>query len=339
MTFQFLDHDYYFLDTFYTPLVFLFLFFVVKLPESKNTFVSISFNIFSILLFIPVFIYAHTNLVTDNHQNEEYHNVTSADNFKNSSHFLDSLHIPRSAKILVIGADGPNNPFILMKRKGYTVIYPDSVKIDRAIKWPFDYAVFENNKLMTHIYNNYNTITQYLSPIASNGLITVYKKNNHLVKNDLSAFLNLKTTPIIFHKRISFDTIPANCYEVHLSDVCYSGKKSGVVKPDNEYGFTYRANNITALNHKESILIVKSMFLADQKLNDLLLCITVRTHNKEILFSANNIDSRINSNKWNEREFMFSLPKIDEKDFELSIFIWNRGKNTVFYDNFELTIY
>lgn len=58
MSFQFLDHDYYFLDTFYLPFILLVVFLIIKMPSFQNVKVSYSINVCLLLLFIPAIIYA-----------------------------------------------------------------------------------------------------------------------------------------------------------------------------------------------------------------------------------------------------------------------------------------
>jgi hypothetical protein len=45
----------------------------------------------------------------------------------------------------------------------------------------------------------------------------------------------------------------------------------------------------------------------------------------------------INEN-WNGKEFIFNLPKISEKESTLAVVIWNRGKNTLNFDDFEIKV-
>jgi hypothetical protein len=48
--------------------------------------------------------------------------MATINNFEGAGLFLDSLHIPDDARLLVIGANVPNIPFILSNRKGYAVM-------------------------------------------------------------------------------------------------------------------------------------------------------------------------------------------------------------------------
>jgi len=44
-------------------------------------------------------------------------------------------------------------------------------------------------------------------------------------------------------------------------------------------------------------------------------------------------------NNWSSKELIFNIPKIDEQQSVLSVVIWNRGKNTLYYDDFEIEVF
>jgi hypothetical protein len=335
MSFQFLDHDYYFLDTFYMPFILLVVFLIIKMPSFQNMKVSYAIHACLLLLFIPAIVYA--NQVQES---EKTNPGPTANAFKNSDLFLDALQIPRDAKILVMGADGPNNPFILMKRKGFGMIYPEPERIAKGLNWPYDYLVIENQKLINTVYPYYPNILNEVQKIASNDEISVFikKENNEL--NDFDSFFNLNTKSITFEQRVSFDSIPRNCGGIDtLSDFCYSGKKAGLVLPNTEWGFNCKIENLKCLNDAPSILKVKAFFASKVDLQECLLCVSIKSGDKDILFSVSNLQYfNINEN-WNDREFIFNLPKISEKESVLTVVIWNRAKNTMYYDDFEIKVF
>lgn len=44
-------------------------------------------------------------------------------------------------------------------------------------------------------------------------------------------------------------------------------------------------------------------------------------------------------NKWEEVNLLFQLPKVKNEDYELSIYIWNTGRNNLFIDDFGFELY
>ena len=67
-----------------------------------------------------------------------------AQHFKGSDRWLDSLGVPRDARILAFMAYPQNGSFIQMQRKGYTVMEYDENIVSAALSFPFDYIVMEN---------------------------------------------------------------------------------------------------------------------------------------------------------------------------------------------------
>ena len=340
MTFQFLDHDYYYLDSFYIPTLCLFVFLIVKLPEYKSAWLQKIIYTVLLGLSIPMWLYAKHIQETEKINLFYTEHTTTAQNFKNADLFLDSLGISKHARILVMGPDGPNNPFLLMKRKGYTVIYPDYDKIKNALTFPYDYVVLENSKLLTTIYNAYPAIVHQLKFVATNQYITVYSKQHLKEGGSVGSFLNLESHSLIYRQHIGFDTIPENCFNIDsLSNVCFSGKKAGFVSATMEYGFTHKIYDLKALTQQPSVLLVKSMLAYKDTLNELLLCVSITHNNKDIVFLANDLSKQLKTPLWTQQESIFEIPKIDDKDFELKVFIWNRGKNLVYYDDFDVIVY
>lgn len=339
MSFQFLNHDYYFLDTFYTPIILLFLLVVIKVPSLQNSLLKRISWILVITASIPLFVYAHKIQYEQRHL-QFFKENTTAVNFEHAETFLNMLHVPKNAKILTIATDGVNNPFILMNRKGYTVITPNSDKIEKALRWPYDYVVLENSKIINQIYTPYPSIINQLIKIGANDNLSIYIKKTNNEPTDFDSFFNLDTKQKMYHQRISFDTIPENCFNTDsLSSFCFSGKKAGFVDPLNEYGFSYKINNLKILNQQQALLKINAVFYSEKRLNELLLCVSIKSNGKDILFLANDISKSIIQGNWSKQNILFSIPKIEEKDFEIGIFIWNKGRNKVYYDNFEISIY
>lgn len=339
MSFQFLNHDYYFLDTFYTPIILLFLFVVIKMPSLQNSLLKRISWILVLTGSIPVFVYAQKIQYEQRHL-EFFKENTTAVNFENAETFLNALHIPKDAKILTIATDGVNNPFILMNRKGYTVITPNSDKIEKALRWPYDYVVLENSKIINQIYTPYPSIINQLIKIGVNNNLSIYIKKTNNEPADFDSFFNLDTKQKMYRQRISFDTIPENCFNTDsLSSFCFSGKKAGFVDPLNEYGFSHKINNLKILNQRQAFLKINSMFYSEKQLNEMLFCVSIKSNGKDILFLANDLSKTIVQGNWSKQNILFSIPKIEEKDFEIGIFIWNKGRNKVYYDDFEISIY
>lgn len=340
MTFQYLDHDYYFLDTFYLPTILL-LIFLVSATNSVVYKIQIARGVIGVVLFIPMFFAAKENREYRRTIYGEDLQYTTAHNFSGAAEFLDALQIPDTAKILVMGADGPNNPFILMKRRGYTVIYPDSAKIAKALQWPFDYVVLENARLVSSVYSVYPEIKNKLYRLASNGKISIYAKRNSNEAIDLNSFLGISTTINAYYAALTFDSVPPSFNSVGtIMDEAYSGKKAGHVETSREWAASWLLKNDPLLNQKSVNVIVQGYFNGKTpRLKELLICVSIDSNGKNVVFQATDLASKITVGAWSKQEAVFTIPKIGEGNYDMKVFVWNKGKNDFLYDDITISIY
>lgn len=171
---QFPDHDYYFLDTFYLPIVAFFILFLSQIPmvkTRKSKIIAIPIvSLTSLLLMLQPIKYQETRRETGS-QNKT---IATIKNFKNASEFLDSLEISHNSKILVIDVVAPNIPFILMQRKGFGIMNVSRKNIEETLKWDFDFIVIQNGYLISEVYVEYPEILSKLNKIGDNGKISVF---------------------------------------------------------------------------------------------------------------------------------------------------------------------
>ena len=100
--------------------------------------------------------------------------VRSYANFKDSDVFLDSLGIPRDAKILCMYCYAQNGPFIQMQRKGFIVMQDKDELVNNSLSWDYDYIVIENKKFSEKA-NDRKEIFSHFEKIGDNGRISVFR--------------------------------------------------------------------------------------------------------------------------------------------------------------------
>ena len=163
---QIRNHDYYFVDTFFLPILFIIILIFNKIPEFKNKFAIIA----EYLVVAVICVFMIKNVGEMQHQ-RRFKNVAviSYENFKDSDVFLDTLGIPRDAKILCMFGYAQNGPFIQMQRKGFIVMEDKEELINNSLSWDYDYIVIENNK----------KIFSQFQKIGDNGRISVFKYNKN----------------------------------------------------------------------------------------------------------------------------------------------------------------
>ena len=111
---------------------------------------------------------------------QESEGLISYQRFQDSDLLLDSLNIPRDAKILCLYGFAQNGPFIQMGRKGYSVMMDDEDLLRTAYSWDFDYVVIENSKFQQY-FKQHQELLSKLKKIGGNGKITVCTANNNWV--------------------------------------------------------------------------------------------------------------------------------------------------------------
>lgn len=333
MCYQFMNHDYYFLDTFYLPIIGLFLFFVVKWPELSVPRPKL-LGALSLLVFVPVFLFSRGKL-------QERKDVfgpgesSTAYQYKNADRLLDSLKIAKDAKLLVFGNDGSNNAFILLKRKGFVIIEPDSAKIATALQWPYDYIVADDEAMISKVYHDDPSIIDKIRRLGGNGKISIYKKDPFILHLTEKEFFGLDKRKPSFEGGQYFEA-PVPGIRRICGGGCF-GNSSALMDSVTEYGYTVELHDLSVLKAKASLLYVTCRFKSVSAAKDLLLCVSLKSEGKELLFSAKPM--RTDTDDWQKFVFLLPLPVLQEAGSELKIFIWNRGKNNVTYDNFEVTIY
>ncbi len=337
---QFTAHDYYFIDTFFLPII-LFLIFILSLfpvIEKKNykiisTVILIAFSVILILKPIKSQEKRRTTGYWDK-------TINTINNFKNSSYFLDSLNIPKESKILVIDAVAPNIPFILMNRKGYTIMNINQENIEKALKWDYDYIIVQNEYFFSYIFNTYPSIFSKLVKIADNGKISIcrYSENS---QQSLFDFLGLENKKPQFETSVNFDsTLGASWYNLHTTAyLSHNSGYSGHLKSNIEYGLTYKTKNCPELESSSRTLFFFSEFMCDTIINCEIV-VSINANGQNIYYKSNNLKDLIKTKgKWVNVSLIFNLPKIQSKDYELAVYIWNTGKSELYYDNFGFSLY
>jgi hypothetical protein len=124
-----------------------------------------------------------------------------------------------------------------------------------------------------------------------------------------------------------------------LSSFSFSGKRAGFVFENTEWGFAHKIINSKNLEFNHSTLLVKTMFNLTTVPNECLLCVSIKNNGNDLLFLAEDFGKKLKPNCWTQQEFVFLIPKLPAGNNEVTTFIWNTGKNKLFYDNFEIAVY
>ncbi len=339
MTYQFINHDYYLLDTFYLPVVFLFAFLIIKWPEPAEKPRFKRLGSAALIVFIPAFIMAKNRIKERTVLSVAVNERSTAESYKGAERFLDSLHVSKDAKLLMFCSDGSNNSFVLLKRKGFVVIEPTKEKIETVLKWPYDFIVVENSKMISSVYAAYPQIIHVLTKIGDNGSISLYKKRTEWKDITPNDFFELAKRKVLFDTLQTFESIHDSQTIRAANPQTTSNHFVGITDSVTEYGYTYKGKNLKAIRQQSTLLKVSFSVYAGKAAKEALLCLSLNANGKDLLFNARDISSCVKPGTWQPCEFLYAIPKVNSGDFELGLFIWNKGKNNLRYDDFHITIY
>ncbi len=340
---QFVAHDYYFLDSFYLPLIALFILIISFFPLSDSR--KARFIVSSVL----VAMLGGMFLLVSAKENERKETgpwdrtTNTIHHYRGCRQFLESLGVPDDAKIMVLDATSPNGPFVLMNRNGYPMKYSTRQSLMDGLTWDYDYIVYENDNFMGSVYSVYPEIVQHLNKIGDNGRISVCTYSDTALNQTVTDLLSLANLTPLKRMSINFDTVPApNWKNISTTDKdTYSGSHAGILTNNSEYGLTFESSDLPALTEGSTTLLLKGKF---KHLNDLEKCYIVLSINvgekKNVHYFMRELSEYLKEkNVWEETELRFSIPKINNKEYALSIYFWNVGKKELLYDDFEIRIY
>lgn len=366
MTKQYLYHDYYFLDTLFLPTILLLIFVISALPFSilakskylqkigvfisyitpiskskmpeKNKYLRM-LGVF--IIFVILIVNAKISLKDGRITGYWDKTKVTIDNFENAEKYMDTLGIDKDAKILAIDTHAPNIPFLLMNRKGYTIMTPNKENLEQALKWDFDYIVTQND-FFFKTYSAYPEIIFNTKILWSNGKISISKLIPTDTLQTLNKYLGLDKKTIVKKEIMNCDTtINTNWSNVKLTDEYkfLETKSNVVVSKDMEYGLTYKTKKISGLKQKSRLLIIQSYFLCNSD-DDFKIIVSINENDKNTYFRAYDLQNFIHKkNEWEKVNISCQLPKVTSNNYEFSIYIWNINRSELFLNNFGFVLY
>ena len=173
---QFPDHDYYFIDSFFLPILLLLILLLDKLPKVSNYKQGFFALLLSVLL---IFFMLKDVKEMQVKRRAKWHGPDSERTIKNyqgSEQYLDSLNISKDVKILTLYAYPQNTAFIMMNRKGYTAMFDKYDMVKNGLTFDYDYLIIENEILKKKLKENKEFLSD-LKYYSDNGKITLFVKN------------------------------------------------------------------------------------------------------------------------------------------------------------------
>ena len=176
-------HDYYLIDTFFLPALIIIALLLNVLPKNLNSNGMIcSF----VGIVCTIMVFNATKMQTERRDDNDLSHISYI-NYKDADVFLDSLGIPRDAKIVCLYGFPQNGPFLQMQRKGFTAMWEKNRLPDAIENWEFDYIVIEDYQFVSHFEERKALLTR-LKKIGNNGKISVCTLADRPLRHDAWEF-------------------------------------------------------------------------------------------------------------------------------------------------------
>ncbi len=338
---QFPLHDYYFLDTFFLPVLITLILIFSEIPFIKKSVFKITSGVFICVMIFFMF-FRSNHVQQKRHKTGDWDQIRSTiENFQNSDNLLDSLHIAKDARILVLDAMAPNIPFILMKRKGYFLMPPSKENLKTALQWNYDFIIYQNENFITKIYNNYPEIIRHLQIYGFNDKITICKYSAEINTRTILNYLTIDEDSPLFEIRSDFDSIPLpKLKNIDTTSLhAFSGNYSGYIDSSKTYAFSLNVKQVPKINKGFRIIQFSAQFMQNDPTHFETVCI-LKNKDKIVYRKSYNVGKRItNQNKWYPVQQYFYLPQIKNGNHEMNFYFWNTGKNSIFIDDIDLKIF
>lgn len=179
------DHDYYFIDTLLLPTLLALALVLRVCPKPKGCLSTLVATIIVGLIGAKMLVDTSKNLKQRRDYDDRSYQTSQA--FEGSEAWLDSIGVGPEAKIMAMYAYPQNAPFILMNRRGYTMMWYDDDIVSAGMKFPYDYIVIENRRFRND-FPYHSKYLGHLQPLATNGKITLCHYSDSVVIHRVEDF-------------------------------------------------------------------------------------------------------------------------------------------------------
>jgi len=311
MLMQFPDHDYYFIDTFY-PMLMLLVIFLASIPLKSK--LLDGFFWIAIAFLIYQSIGEAKDALNHRYASNSWDRVEiTHQNYIGSERFLDSVGVPKTAKVLVIDGYTTNVPLILMHRMGWTVNWTSEYWIREGLSKPFDIVAIQNSFIASDVVRNYPGIISQLKKFADSGFVSFYKKEKTQQSTD--QFFGIDSTSVIY--RTTFESKSVDSTSEYFNIIQDSSSRFISGKPT-------------------KILISGEIQCGPGKPR---LISSIDDGDSTYYYFLFNLEEYIQKNTWQPLLFQFVLPAGNSHSGIVKTYLWNAKKVPYALRNMEVVVY
>ena len=186
MSEQYIDHDYYFLDSFFLPIVMLLVGLLSLLPDVEKPWGRVV-ALVAVLLF-TTFMTVEARRMQVERRKEGVEAFQTAVRYKHANKLLtDAGYGIIGPRPLTLFSYPQNTPFVMMNREGYSVMWPDSDVVAHALTFDFDYILVED-EVYRREFEGSRYILSRLKRIAGDGELSLCTLSDSVLHPDAEHF-------------------------------------------------------------------------------------------------------------------------------------------------------
>ena len=171
MLLQFAEHDYYFLDSLFLPIIMLLVGLLGLLPNPSRRWSGV-LSLVAVLT-LTGFMTAEACHMQSERRKDALDALHTAERFATANRMLeDAGYGSRELRFLTLFSYPQNLPFAMMDREGYSVMWPRPQLVSWALTLDFDYVLVED-EIYRREFEEAPYILPYLRRLAGNGEISL----------------------------------------------------------------------------------------------------------------------------------------------------------------------
>ena len=172
MSRQFCDHDYYFLDSLFLPIVITLVGLLGLLPNPTQGWSRLMMAI--AVAFLSVVMTDEACHMQQVRRSEGVEAFQTAVRYKHANQMLETAGLnSRDLRFLTLFSYPQNTPFVMMDREGYAVMWTDPEVVSHALTFDYDYILVEDEVYRREFEKAPFQVLPRLKRIGGNGEISV----------------------------------------------------------------------------------------------------------------------------------------------------------------------
>ncbi len=332
---QFVNHDYYFLDTLFLPSILILIGLYKYIFNSK---LAVKW-FFTISLFIGLIFSAKAAYNSQTQRWKTNSNALEiANSFKDSNMLLKKQGYDENAKVLLMNAMYPNMALNYLQRKGYIVMTTSGENIQEALKWDYNVIVTMRSALVNDIVNNYPDIIKQIEPIAESDELLFFKKREEPEDTiSIEHFIAIDTLKPVFKTSVHVVNGKGKWSNLRCDSLPATLKSSFKTEANESFGPTFKIP-LDEISLSKGLIVIAVDLLMDNAIHKPTLVLNI--HNKNSFYKSFDLDDVIiEPNQWKKWHFTFQIPGEFQKDTELALYFWNLKRSQFYVKDMQIMVY